>query len=177
MPVVPPLAPSASATPPADAPASAPPLSAAGLQRLTERLSAWMPATFAGMPRDRLDVQPLTTAEGPGVALNAGFGQGERAIALNVVYIGPHPRQSVLGEWANITMQREDADRFERIHAEGGRPVSEVGRKDGSGASMRVLLANGVMLDMDALGITLEQLKAAVSQLKLAELEQIRPGV
>jgi hypothetical protein len=148
----------------------------AALQNLARRLGAAIPANLAGLARDAVNVQPLSMPGASGVAVNAGFGQGDRRIFLNLVYVGPDPRQTVLGDWANATVQREDGERTERVRAEGARHVSEVARKDGSGASLRMLLANGVMLDADAEGMPLDALQAAIGSLPLAEIERLQPG-
>ena len=53
---------------------------------------------------------------------------------------------TLVGDINNATLQRDDASRSERIYAEGARHISESARKDGSGASLKVLLANGLLL-------------------------------
>ena len=163
-----------------DAQAAAPaapsaPLSSAALERLSGQIKALSPAELAGLKREQLNTQSLNVAGATGLAVYGDYGQGDKTMNVNWVYVGANPKQTPMGEWANATLQRDDASRSERIYAEGGRHISESARKDGSGASMKVLLANGVLLDIDAHNLTLDALKAALPALKLNELEQLQP--
>ncbi len=155
-------------------PAASVAISSADLERLATQIKALVPASLGGMPRDQLSAQPLSVGSVNGVAVHAGFAQGDKTLSVNLAYVGPNPKQTVLGEWANGSLQRDDATRSERIYADGARHFSEMGRKDGSSASLRVLLGNGLMIDMDAFGMPLEALKSALAELKLAELEQLK---
>lgn len=151
------------------------PLSSAALERLSGQIKALSPAELAGMKREQLNTQSLNVAGATGLAVYGDYGQGDKTMTVNWVYVGANPKQTPMGEWANATLQRDDASRSERIYAEGARHMSELARKDGSGASMKVLLANGVLLDIDAHNLTLDALKAALPALKLNELEQLQP--
>ena len=155
-------------------PAASVAISSADLERLATQIKTLVPGSLGGMPRDQLSAQPLSVGNANGVAVHAGFAQGDKTLSINLAYVGPNPKQTVLGEWANGSLQREDATRSERIYAEGARHFSEMGRKDGSSASLRVLLSNGLMIDMDAFGMPLEALKLALAELKLAEMEQLK---
>ncbi len=151
------------------------PLSSAALERLSGQIKALSPAELAGMKREQLNTQSLNVAGATGLAVYGDYGQGDKTMTVNWVYVGANPKQTPMGEWANATLQRDDASRSERIYAEGARHMSELARKDGSGASMKVLLANGVLLDIDAHNLTLDALKAALPALKLNELETLQP--
>ena len=150
------------------------PLSSAALERLAAQIKALAPAAVAGLPREQLGTQPLSVGGATGVAVYGDYGQGDKSLSLNWVYVGANPKQTPMGEWANATLQRDDASRSERIYAEGARHISESARKDGSGASLKVLLANGLLLDLDAQNLPLDALKAALPSLKLSELEQLQ---
>ena len=175
-----PMASAPSDAPTADGQGAAPaapsaPLSSAALERLSGQIKALSPAELAGLKREQLNTQSLNVAGATGLAVYGDYGQGDKTMSVNWVYVGANPKQTPMGEWANATLQRDDASRSERIYAEGGRHMSESARKDGSGASMKVLLANGVLLDIDAHNLTLEALKAGLPALKLNELEQLQP--
>ena len=152
------------------------PMSSAALERLSGQIKALSPTELAGLKREQLNTQSLNVAGATGLAVYGDYGQGDKTMSVNWVYVGANPKQTPMGEWANATLQRDDASRSERIYAEGGRHMSELARKDGSGASMKVLLANGVLLDIDAHNLTLDVLKAALPALKLNELEQLQPA-
>jgi len=145
------------------------PVDTSGRAIATEALKGFVPTAVAGLPRQSLSAESESVM---GITLNqvrASFGQADKTID---VIITDHSGIGRLGAtaWAARSLEREDAEEVERIYRKGNRAFHETWRKDGSGASLLVLLDNGVQVKLESSGLGVEALRAALPGLGIDPL-------
>ncbi|MFO0235237.1 MAG: hypothetical protein ACK51M_19710, partial [Burkholderiales bacterium] len=75
--------------------------------------------------------------------------------------------------WTGALGERDSHDARERSDRAGARSVRESERKDGSRAEYKLVLGNGVIVEAEASGVPLAELKRAVGGMDLARLEKV----
>lgn len=135
----------------------------------TEQLKAFVPEAVGSLGRQSLSAEGQSMM---GITLNevrASFGQDDKTLEL---VISDHSGigRAAASAWAARSLEREDADEVERIYRQGKRVFHEIWRKDGSSASLQVLLDNGVQLELQGSGLDIEALRAALPGLGVDEL-------
>jgi hypothetical protein len=127
-----------------------------------EQLSSHLPQALAGLQRSSLSSQGRALM---GISLNeaqASFeGQDGRRIEVTITDHGGMGRIAA-NAWIQRSLQREDSEEGERIYRKGARGFHETWRKDGSEASLKVALENGVQIELKGYGMGVEDLHGAL---------------
>jgi hypothetical protein len=127
-----------------------------------EQLSSHLPQALAGLQRSSLSSQGRALM---GISLNeaqASFeGQDGRRIEVTITDHGGMGRIAA-NAWIQRSLQREDSEEGERIYRKGARGLHETWRKDGSEASLKVALENGVQIELKGYGMGVEDLHGAL---------------
>lgn len=134
-----------------------------------EVLKDFVPVAIAGLARQSLSAEGESVM---GITLNqvqASFGAADKTIEVDITDHGGISRISATA-WAARSLQREDAEEVERIYRKGDRAFHETWRKDGSGASLLVLLSNGVQVQLQGSGVGIEALRDALPGLGVDRL-------
>jgi Yip1 domain len=138
-------------------------------------LKPFVPETFAGLPRTR------SSAEKTGVAAlmvskaEASYGDGAaRDVTLEVLDTGGASGLMGLASWASLQEERDDDDSSERTQKVGGRMMHEKLSKRGGTNEFSVVMGERFVVSAKGRGVSLDELKAAVSRLDLAKLEALK---
>ncbi len=76
--------------------------------------------------------------------------------------------------WMNIEVDKETGDGYEKTSTVGGRKLHEKWSKSGQHGSIQMVVGNRFMVDVDAHGFEMEQVKALLSKLDVAMLERMK---
>lgn len=140
----------------------------------TDRLQAFVPETFAGLPRRSISAERNGMFGVQVANARASYGEGERQMDLEITDTGGAAALMALAGWAQIEQSSEEGSRRERTGREGSRMVHEVwDSADGHGEYSVVLGERFVVKAQGSAG-SLDELKAAVAQVDLAGLEALR---
>jgi hypothetical protein len=140
-----------------------------------EQLRPFIPETFAGLPR------VSSSAEKNGIAglmvstAKASYGDGaDKDVTLEVVDTGGVSGLVGLASWANVQGEREDEYGSERTTRVGDRMIHEKLSKTGGNNEFSMVVAERFMVNATGRGVSLTQLKDAVSGLDLGRLEGMK---
>ena len=103
----------------------------------------------------------------------AEYDKGEQHLRVELLDLGSMSKLMAQAG-AAVQGEREDSASAERTWQEGGRTLHENYRKDGSMAQYTTTLRNGVVVELTGHRMTLDEVKAASSQLDLATLEALK---
>jgi hypothetical protein len=139
-----------------------------------EALKAWLPPTLEGMRRETFEVQGGTAMGIAGATARATYRDGARSIDLEVLDAGG--ASGILAMISGLQSgERETESTHEKSYQRDRRKYTEKRWKDDSRAEMNVVLANGVMLNVNAQGVPLPALAASIAGLGLERLEVVQP--
>lgn len=130
-----------------------------------EQLASHLPQALAGLQRSSLSSQGQAVM---GISLNEAQASFESDDGRRIeVSITDHSGMGRIAAnaWIQRSLQREDGEEGERIYRKGGRGFHETWRKDGSEASLKVALENGVQIDLHGMQLGVQDLHAALASL------------
>ena len=138
-----------------------------------EQLKVFVPETLGGLSRtstrgERRGLGGIMVA-----STEAQYGDTSRSINLEVVDSGGMSGLVGLASWAGAMDEKEDDDGFERTRKVDGRIVHEKSSKRGSN-EFAVVLGNRFIVTARGDGVSLDELKSAVSSLDLPRLERLK---
>ena len=137
-------------------------------------LKALLPESLASMKRQSFEAES-NSAMGLNIATaKARYGADGKQIRLSITDTGG--LAAAVAAWANVTGEREDDRHVEKTYKQGSRTVHEESRKDGSQGQYMVLLANGVVVEVQGEQVQIGELKAAAEALDLARIEALKPS-
>jgi Yip1 domain len=140
-----------------------------------EELKPFVPETFGGLAKksnksERSGFAGITIAKS-----EAGYGDDTgKYINLEITDTGGVGGLMMFAGWANIQGEKEDQSMKEVTRKEGGRLVHEKVSKTGGSNEFDIVLGDRFLVATRGRGVTLEQLKSAVSGLDLAKLESMK---
>jgi hypothetical protein len=141
----------------------------------TDELKAYLPETFAGLPKT------ASNAEKNGIAglmvskASATYGDGaDKTITLEIADSGGVSGLVGLAGWANVQSQHEDANGSERTDKINGRMTHEKSSKVGGNSEFSIVLGDRFVVTATGRRMELAPLKAAVSGLDLGKLEAMK---
>jgi hypothetical protein len=139
-------------------------------------LKAALPETLGPFGRKSIEMQGGRVGERESANAKADYASGEQRLRVELTDLG-HMRRLMADAGAVVQGERENAVESERTWQEGGRILHENFRKDGSFAEFTTTLRNGVVAELTGQRMTLDEVKAASSQLDLNLLENLRRSV
>ena len=139
-----------------------------------EELKAFVPETFLGLPKKSSKAE-RSAALGLSISkAEARYGDGPKTVSLEVSDTGGVSGMMALAGWAGVQGEKEDDSRIERTRKEGGRLVHEKVSKTGGSNEFDMVLGDRFIVAAKGNGVSLAELKAAVSSLDLARLESMK---
>jgi len=136
-------------------------------------LKAALPETLGPFGRRSIEMQGGRVGDREASNAKADYASGDQRLRVELTDLG-HMRKLMAEAGAVVQGERENAVESERTWQEGGRILHENYRKDGSYAQVTTTLRNGVVAELTGQRMSLDEVKAASSQLDLNLLENLR---
>lgn len=139
-----------------------------------DQLRPFVPETFAGLARTS------TSAEKTGLAgimisrAEARYGDGARVVTLDVQDTGGVSGIVGFANWVGVEQQKEDDTSAESTRRVDGRLVHEKRSKTNGTHEYGIVLGERFVVSATGRGVTLDELKSAVSGLDLGRLEAMK---
>ncbi|MEQ1757687.1 MAG: Yip1 family protein [Vicinamibacterales bacterium] len=139
-----------------------------------EVLQPLVPETFAGLTRTTNNSERAGLAGIMIARAEATYGAGERTATLEVQDTGGVSGLVGLASWMGVEGQRENDSYAERNGRVNGRFTHEKRSKTGDDHEFALVLGERFIVSARGRGMTLDELKAAVSALDLAKIEALK---
>ena len=136
-------------------------------------LKAALPEILGPFARRSIEMQGGRVGDREASNAKADYASGDQRLRVELTDLG-HMRRLMADAGAVVQGERENGVESERTWQENGRILHENFRKDGSLAQVTTTLRNGVVAELTGQRMTLDQVKAASSQLDLNLLENLR---
>jgi hypothetical protein len=139
-----------------------------------DQLKPFVPDTFAGLARRSLNTEKSGVATLMVSKARAAYGDGgEKRVTLEISDSGSASGLMSLASWASLREEREDDNGSERTHKVDGRLVHEKVSRHGA-TEFSIVLGDRFVVEAQGTGVTLPELKTAVSGLDLRGLESLK---
>lgn len=140
-----------------------------------EEVKAFVPDTFAGLPRASQSAERSGVATLMVTTAKATYGGGDKQVRLEVTDAGGAGAMMGLASWMGaMNMEKEDDHAAERTRREGNRLVHERRAKKGGDNEYSVVVADRFVVKAVGTGVDLADLKSGVNGLGLAKLESLK---
>lgn len=140
-----------------------------------DQLKAFVPESFAGLPKT------ASSAEKNGIAglmvskAEARYGDGaSKRVTLDISDTGGVSGLMGLATWVGVEGEKEDDSGSEKTQKIGGRIVHEKTSKTGGSNEFGLVLGERFIVSAKGSGVSVDELKAAISGLDLAKLEGLK---
>ncbi len=147
---------------------------ASGLPIPSEELKARLPEAIGELKRESIESQSGQAMGMGGSTAKASYAQGERRVDLSISDLGGLAGVAAMASWANVSSDRETAEKIEKTYKQGQRTIKEEAWKDGSRGELTVLLSNGIVVEANGRQVDLAAVRAIVENLGLDKLETIK---
>lgn len=137
-----------------------------------QELKALLPEAIGDLKRESFEAQGGQAMGIAGSSARGEYVAGDRRIDLSITDSGGLAGLAALAGMA--TGERETDGRVEKMYKQGNRTINEEYRKDGSHAELRVILANGVIVEAEGDGVDIATLKKVVEGVNLGKLEAMQ---
>jgi Yip1-like protein len=137
-------------------------------------LKPFVPETFAGLAKTS------SRADKSGIAgfmvskAEATYGSGDKEVSLDVSDTGGVSGLVSLASWAALQGESDDSNASERTQKVNGRLVHERRSKTGGANEFGLILGDRFVVNARGRGVSVDELKAAVSALDLGKLEAMK---
>ena len=140
-----------------------------------DQLKPLIPEKFAGLPRQSSNAERQGMAGLTITRAEATYGDDAgKSVTLEVTDTGGVSGLAGLASWAGLQGEREDESGVERVQRVGGRLVHEkVAKGDGSN-EFGMVLGERFVVNAEGNGVSVSELRAAVSALDLGKLESMK---
>ena len=102
--------------------------------------------------------------------VSAQYTEGDQLIEVRVQDVGAVPALALgMTSWSRNTLDRETADEVERVYRRDGVAYKESYRKDGTGATLVMLLPNSVLLEGNG-NVPMDVLRSAFQSIPVAKI-------
>ena len=145
--------------------------SGAGKPFSPEKLQSFVPEKLGDLERTSIEARTDNAMGLSFSSVEALYSKDDKSINVKVQDIGAVKVLAMgMAAWASSTVNRETQDEVERVYKKDGVSYKEEYRKDGSRAAYSMMLANGLMVDATANGVSMDTLKSALSKIDTAAL-------
>ena len=136
-----------------------------------EKLQSFVPARLGDLERTSIEARTDNALGLSFSSVEAMYSKEDKSINVTVQDMGAAKVLAMgMAAWASSTVNRETQDEVERVYKKDGISYKEEYRKDGSSAAYSMMLANGLMVDATANGVSMDTLKSALSKIDIAAL-------
>ena len=136
-------------------------------------LKAALPAALGALNRTAIEMQGGQVSGKVASNARADYANGSQRLRVELTDLGTMSKLMVEAG-ATVQGERENASEAERTWQEAGRTLHEKYRKDGTLSQYTTTLRNGVVVEVTGTRMSLDEVKAASSQLDLATLEGLQ---
>ena len=135
-----------------------------------ETLRALLPETLGSMPRTAVEARTDGALGMQFTNVSAQYTEGDQLIEIRVQDVGAVPALALgMTSWSRNTVDRETADEVERVYRRDGVAYKESYRKDGTGATLVMLLPNSVLLEGNG-NVPMDVLRSAFQSIPVAKI-------
>jgi hypothetical protein len=135
-----------------------------------ETLRALLPETLGSMPRTAVEARTDGALGMQFTNVSAQYTEGDQLIEIRVQDVGAVPALALgMTSWSRNTLDRETADEVERVYRRDGVAYKESYRKDGTGATLVMLLPNSVLLEGNG-NVPMDVLRSAFQSIPVAKI-------
>ncbi len=136
-----------------------------------EMLKGYVPNTLGEFARQSLDARSESAMGMTFTSVTAGYVNNDRNLEIKLQDLGAVPALAMaMGSWAQSTIDREDQTEVERVYKRDGATIKERYSKDGSSAEMSMMLANGVMVEVEGNNVDFKTVSKVVAGLDVKGL-------
>jgi hypothetical protein len=140
-----------------------------------DRLKAFLPKTLAGMNRSAFSAERQATMGLQISEADATYvDEAGNSLKLEITDLGGANAIMAFASWAAVERERETDDGYEKSSKQGERVLHERWNRETSSGEYGVLLAQRFLVNVSGKRRDIEELKAAVDELSLNELEALR---
>jgi hypothetical protein len=140
-----------------------------------DQLKPFVPESFAGLSKTRSNAEKNGLAGFNVSKAEATYGDGaQKSVTLEITDTGGVSGIMALAGWAALQQEKDDDEATERTRKVDGRLVHERASKKGGTNEFGVVLGDRFMVDAKGNGVSLDQLRSAVSGLELGRLESLK---
>jgi len=140
-----------------------------------DQLKPFVPDTFAGLPKTGSNAEKTGIASLMISKAEATYSDGaQKRVTLEISDTGGVSGLMSLASWAAVEQEKDNDSVSERTRKVGGRLTHERISKNGGSNEFGVVLGERFMVSANGNGLSLDELKAAVSGLDLGRLESLK---
>jgi len=140
-----------------------------------DQLKPLVPSTFAGLAKTASNVEKTGMAGIMVSKAEATYGDGEgKRVNLDISDTGGVSGLVAFAGWAGIEGEKEDDSGSEKTVKVDGRLVHERIAKNGGANEFGIIVGDRFVINARGRGVSIDDLKAAVSSLDLAKLESMK---
>ncbi|MBU0747320.1 MAG: YIP1 family protein [Gammaproteobacteria bacterium] len=139
-----------------------------------ETLRALLPEALGTIPRTAVEARSEAALGVQFTKVSAQYSEGERLIEVRMQDVGAVPALALgMAGWSSSTVDRETPEEVERVFRRDGVAIKENYRKDGTSASLVMLMPNGVLLEGSG-NLPMADLQAALQAVPMAQLAGLK---
>lgn len=136
-------------------------------------LKEMLPEAIGDLKRDSFEVKDGSAMGIKGSMAEAVYKTGQRRVEIKIADTGGLAGLMALAGWVNITGEKDSSSASEKVYKQGGRTVREHVNKGTNDVEYSLVLANGVMVEVEGTGLDIAAAKKIAEGLPLAKLEAI----
>ena len=138
-------------------------------------LQGFVPDKLAGMGRSSIEARSDSAMGMNFSSVTAEFQQDSRRLEVKLQDLGAVPGlMMAMGAWTSSTVNRETAEEVEHVFKRDNIAYKEEYRKDGSSASLSMMLPNGIMLEVQGDQMPMDAVRSAANSLDPARLTSLK---
>lgn len=136
-------------------------------------LKEMLPESLGEMKRESYETKDGSAMGIKGSMAEAVYKAGERRVEIKIADTGGFAGLMALAGWANVTGEKDNNNETEKIYKQGNRTVREHLNKGSNDVEYSLILANGVMVEVEGAGMNVAAARKIAESLPLAKLEAI----
>jgi len=139
-----------------------------------DQLKPFVPDMFAGLPKKSINAEKVGAVGIMVSKAEATYGEGDKNVTLNISDTGGASGLVGLAGWVGMQEEKEDEYSSERTRKVNGRIVHEKLSKNGGTNEFGIVLGDRFVVSAKGNGVTLDELKAAISSIDLGRIESMK---
>ncbi len=136
-------------------------------------LKEMLPETLGDLKRESFETKDGSAMGIKGSMAEAVYKAGERRVEIKIADTGGLAGLMSLAGWVNVTGEKDNSSMTEKVYKQGNRTVREQVNKGSNDVEYSLVLANGVMVEVEGAGMNLAAARKIAESLPLAKLEAI----
>jgi Yip1 domain len=137
-------------------------------------LKALLPEALGEFKRESFEATGGQAMGIAGSSAKASYRAGDKRVDLSITDLGAMAGVAALAGLAQMTMDKETSDGFEKVYKKDKTTVREKGRKDGSQNEYTVMLDNGVIVEARGEQVGMPTLKSLTGAVDLGKVEALK---